>query len=495
MDKVVSSETNGKALFERFRRAAARLHEPLSARSPIELVHTKVNSVELGRSEISDRLFDEEDVQEHARAKSADSKPSKSIKGKATGLTIKPSAIKTLIAPFGDQYFETNAPGANEVDLVIQDLGSNQFQAVSMEQHDSHVFSARVGFLNGRYLIGFRFDGITRPDPVRGQRLIMNHDGIFTPKTLVEPFSMLSLSNETSKQRQLSLESNQQWILPETTTLTLAARESAKIRIHFDVSTLEAGPNEGLLYVNIQDEDKTTVAGVIHVSVQLEVGGAIGEFSFSPRAFGEIRQGLDNLQLEVEVQAHGRGPLNGIISLPQSDELVDFHLNADDDATSRLSHTFHINSANLTLPQPHSTEAALRVRVRTDSFLANHRVCRFEIPYRLIYLKKSLPALSFGTIRPGATKTMRLQIKRSDAREIELAVALPPGANKFLEAYPAHSDVYIFRLDASQLSPGAQVDETIELMDRKSGLRDHIKLLAAITQSVPTDTVDRLATS
>jgi hypothetical protein len=410
------------------------------------------------------------------------------------GLTIKPGVIKTLISHFGDQYFETNAPGTNEVDLVIQDLGSDQFQSVSMEQQDSAVFGARVGFLNGKYLIGFRSKGSTRPDPVRGQRLIMNNQGIFTPMMLVVPCSMLSFINETSKERHLSLESNEQWILLETTTLTLAARESIKIRIHFDSSALKVGPNEGLLYVNVQDGDKRTAAGVIHISVQLEVGGAIGKFSFSPRAFGEIKQGLDNLQLEVEVQVRGRGPLSGIISLPQSDELVDFRLDADDDATSRLSHTFHIDSANLTLPQPHSAEATLRVMVLTDSFLANHRLFRFEIPYRLIYLKKSLPALSFGAVRTGATKTMRLHVKRSDADDIDLAVVLPPAANRFLEAYPAHADVYVFRLDASHLSPGAQVDETIELIDRKSGLRDHIKVLAAITQSVPAYTVDNLVT-
>jgi hypothetical protein len=118
---------------------------------------------------------------------------------------------------------------------------------------------------------------------------------------------------------------------------------------------------------------------------------------------------------------------------------------------------------------------------------------QFDIPYRLIYLRKSLSALSFGTIRVGGTKNLRLEVMRSDGREIELTVELPPGAENYLEAYPTRDGTYVFRFDAGRLSPGSSINETVEFIDRRSGLRSQIKLLGAV--ALPVDEPAEAVTS
>jgi hypothetical protein len=78
---------------------------------------------------------------------------------------------------------------------------------------------------------------------------------------------------------------------------------------------------------------------------------------------------------------------------------------------------------------------------------------------------------------------MRLEVERSDGQEIELSVELPASAASYLEAYAARADAYVFRLDTSALPPGTSISETVELIDRKSGLRDQIKVLATVARN------------
>jgi hypothetical protein len=120
----------------------------------------------------------------------------------------------------------------------------------------------------------------------------------------------------------------------------------------------------------------------------------------------------------------------------------------------------------------------LEILVLTDSFLANYRLNRMHVPYKLNYLKKSVPALTFGTIRTGESKSLRLEVARSDGREVELAVTVPPAIRTFLEAVFLRPDAYVFRLDARQLRAGMQIQEIVHLIDSRSGLRDQIKVLA-----------------
>lgn len=537
--------------FKRFRDEHARLHDPALLRGAVELVPVELSEVASQLAGIrkkrkkrhgmaaawapapavtlpgvepaeSERLLPPAFIQQ-LRAQPPRKTPrsesaAKNSQGKPR-IEIEPQHVRRQLSLFQELAFMVDAPGARQVELVwskplaaseeiipadaarSNTLSDNslpdELQRVVMDHQAGDRFEGQIGLPDDKYLIAFAVDGRMRPPQDLAQRVVVNRKGLFAPLELRRQQQTFVLTNSGATDERVSLQTEAPWLMPERALIDLPAGESAQASVRFDLSRMKPGLNEALLHLQVRREEETIAAGVVQVAVELEVGGAVGDFTFTPRAFGEVRQGLDDLQLEVAVKARGLGPLNGMISLPQSGELVDFRLNADDQAASHFAHTFHINSAHLALPQPHTDAAALKLMILTDSFLANHRLCRFEIPYRLVYLKKSLPALSFGTIRTGGTKTMRLQVERSDAREIELAIALPEATERFLEAYPARADVYVFRFNASHLPPGTKVDETIELIDRKSGLRDHIKILAAIAHPVeePAYTVAKLATS
>jgi hypothetical protein len=529
--------------FKRFREEHARLHDPALVRGAVELVPVELSeviSLAVGERKKKkkrhgpragwapaqletlaapaeppegDRLLPAEFVQQlpsQARGRAARAVPQSGVKAETPQgeprMEIEPQSVRLHRSLFEEQAFTVDAPGAQQVELIWferpQAAGETtspwdtprgnalpadtqpELQRVVMDHQQSDRFAVQIGLADGNYLVAFAVDGRTRPPQHLARRIVLHRKGIFAPLQLTRQQQTFVLTNRGNSDERVLLETEAPWLTLDRSFIDLLSHESGKVSVRFDTSRMKPGPNEGLLHLKVLRGDEAIAAGVVQIAVELEVAGAVGRFSFTPSSFGEVAQGLDEVHLQVEVNACGRGPLNGMISLPQSGELVDFRLAADGEETSRFTHTFSIKSAHLALPQPHTAEASLKVMILTDSFLANHRLCRFEIPYRLIYLKKSLPALSFGTIRTGATKTMRLQVQRSDAGDIELAVALPSGAERFLEAYPARADAYIFRLDASQLPPGAKVEETIELIDRTSGLRDHIKVLAAITQSV-----------
>lgn len=535
---------------KRFRDEHARLHDPALLRGAVELVPVELSEVASQLAGISkkrkkrhgmaaawapapvvtlpgvepaesERLLPPALIQQLRAQPSRKTPRSESAAKNPPGkprIEIEPQHLRRKLSLFQELAFKVDAPGARQVELVwceehaangegtprlaarSNTLPSNslpdELQRVVIDHQTADRFQGQIGLADGKYLVAFAVDGRTKPPHDLAQRVVVNKNGLFAPLDLRRQQQTFVLTNSGSTDERVLLETETPWLMPDRTFIDLLALESGKVSVWLDPSKMKPGLNEGPLHLKVWRGEDAIAAGVVQVAVELEVGGAVGEFSFTPRAFGEVRQGLDNLQLEVAVKARGQGPLNGMISLPQSVELVDFRLNADDEGTSHFAHTFRIDSAYLALPQPHTDEAALKAMILTDSFLANYRLCRLEIPYRLVYLKKSLPALSFGTIRTGGTKTMRLHVERSDAREIELAVALPPAAERFVEAYPARADVYVFRLDAGHLPPGTRVEETIELIDRKSGLRDHIKILAAIAQSVdePAYTVAKLTT-
>jgi hypothetical protein len=425
-------------------------------------------------------------------------------------IEVEPQSVALSLSLFQEQSFALDAPAAQQAELVWcaeQELaerrgtnswettqwnktqaaatGQNELQRVVMDYRGANRFETQIGIADGAYLFAFAVDGHMRPDARFARRVLLNGNGLFTPLKLARHEQTLMLTNKHKFAERVQLESGAPWLIPGETQIDLPARSSVELTVRFHLPTMLAGLNEGLLHLSVEREESTAIAGVVHFAAQVEIGGAVPEISLSPREFGEVRQGLDEPQLRVEITAHGRGPLTGMISLPHSGELADFHLSADEDGgAARFTHMFHVESANLPQPQPHRTEAALKVMLITDSFLANYRLCRAEIPYRLIHLKKSLPALSFGTVKAGGTKAMRLEVERSDKQEIELTVALPAGVESYLEAYPARTDAYVFRFDTNALLPGAIISETVELIDRKSGLRDQIKVLATVAHSV-----------
>lgn len=498
--------------FERFREEHTRLHDPALRQGAVELVPTSWNEVTSEWSKRSKtgkkklwkelvRLAEQSTAEtllpaafiEGLRWQSSDTqanqrtqpKPKAAVRvtdddSDESAITIEPRSVSCDLGLFQERGFALSAPAARDVELVWLAEGGSSLQRAVMDHKHEDRFEGQVGLLDGSYLFAYAVDGYLRPDPRQAHRIIINQLGVFAPLKLARQQQIFVVTNRGAGDESLLLETSAEWLLPETGAIDLEAGESARITARFDMRAMNPGLNETLLRVSVRRGEELVPAGTVHIAVRVEVAGAVPEFVFDPGAFGEVKQGMAQLELRVMLSARGRGPLTGMISLPHSGELADFKLSADDPGSADFEHTFQIDSAKLPQPQPHQSEAALRVMVLSDSFLANYRLSEFDIPYRLVYLRKSLPALSFGTVRVGGTKTMRLDVTRSDGGEIDLAVALPTAVQNYLEAYPAHSGTYVFRFDAGRLPPGASIVETVELIDRNSGLRSQIKVLGAV---------------
>jgi hypothetical protein len=403
-------------------------------------------------------------------------------------ITIEPANLTVSLDLFQEQAFALDAPLAQRVELVWLTEQSPNLHRVVMDHQHHHHFDTRVGFPDGSYLVSFAVDDYMLPDPRLAHSIVLNQQGLFARLRLRREKQTFVLTNRSTGHERLLMEAGAEWLLPQTASVDVVAGESVAISTRFDVAAMKPGSNETLLRFSVERAEGTLPAGVVHIAVQVEAGGAVPDILFEPHEFGDVMQGMDELQLLVEVRALGRGPLTGMISLPHSGELADFELDADSEVAARYDHIFQIDTAQMSLPQPNRVEATLRVRILTDSFLSNHRLREFEIPYRLVYLKKSLPALSFGNLRVDATKTMRLEVTRSDKQDIDLSVQLPPGAERYLEAYLARAGTYVFRFDAGALPPGSSISETIKLTDKRSGLQSQIKVLANVASAAAEQT-------
>ena len=470
--------------FRRFREEHARLHDPKLLRQSVELV--PVDSTGLLARSIKERkkLGTNTELLLSAqsrffRASVLHSSSPTDAGGNPPLLKVEPTRVSRRLHLFEEENFSCLAPGAKNVEVVWVEDGEVNRARLTHDQVD--LFAGQVALPEGNYLVAFDVDGHRRPPLQLAQRVVLNRQGMFGPLEITRPKETLVITNCRRKDERILLETQEPWIKVDRPFIDLLGLETGTVSVDFDTTAMAAGPNEGRLHLKIWREEAAISVGVIHFAVELIVGGAIAEFSVTPSEFGEINQGIDEVQLQFVARARGVGPLNGMVNLPQSGELVDFRLDASQETDSRFTHTFIINSADLVLPQPHTTDVDLEILVLTDSFLANYRLHRIQIPYKLIYLKKSVPALFFGTVRAGETKAMRLEVARSDAREVQLEVTLPSAAGAFVEALPVRSDAYVFRLDAGQLGAGTEIEETVQLIDQKSGLRDQIKVLATIS--------------
>lgn len=472
---------------------ARRVAEPPTGEEllPIEFVWKLVGSDGAGRDDGPNVPARAETLDEHPRGQPE--------------IEIEPPNVARSLKLFQELMFTLDAPAARQVDLVWSERPDNAapnlaipsepktawggngaaagvLQLAVMDHIHGDHFETQIGIGDGVYLFGYLVDGYMQPDVRFSQRLFVNGQGIFTALVLARHTQILRVTNKSKFPERAWLAANVSWLLPDRRNVDIPPLTSVETVVAFHPPSMQPGLNEGLVHVSVEREGHLTGASFVNFSAQTEVGGAVPVISFEPVELGVIRQGLDESSLLVRVTARGRGPLTGMISLPHSDELADFRLNADHSQTASFAHSFRIDSANLSYPRQDRIEAALKVRILTDSFLANYRLYAADIPYRLVHLKKSLPALSFGTLRPGSSKVMRLEVSRSDKQAVELAVALPAGAESYLEAYPARNDAYVFRFDARALPEGTSISETVELIDRKSGLRDHVKVLGTVSR-------------
>lgn len=513
---------DGVKRFERFRQEHARLHDPALVRGAVELVPVEPGGLGVapaaggkgkdGRRGKRDRRKIAPDAAgtssqpEGAELLSAGLLRELRGGGRAAApgepapagtpqerprIEVEPLSVARRLGLFEEEDFALDAPSAQRVELVWREApefagragARGQWQRVVMDHSQAARFETRVGVKDGTYLYAFAVDGHMRPAARSARRVLISADGLFAPLTLARYEQVLTLTNDSEIDEMVTVETDALWLVPERESVHVPARGSTRLRVRFHLPAASAGLNESVLRLGVAREGGAVPAGAVRFAAQVEAGGALPEFSFTPRELGQVMQGIDEPSLRVAVTARGRGTLKGMVSLPHSGELIDFSMNAEE-GVAHFEHTFRVESGGLPKPHLHGDETALKVMLITDSYLANYRLCRAEVPYRLVYLKKSLPALSFGMVRPGGTKVVRLDVTRSDGQELELEVGLPSGAAPYLEAYQARANAYVFRLSADSLAPGASVSELVELIDRRSGLRSQIKVLANIADSV-----------
>lgn len=480
MDNNEADRKRSRDAFTRLRLEFIRLHEPRSLSGETQLI-PGVNV--LSSSLLKDRPRDAA----RPAAKRAGTAKETPENGQRTSpatslIEIEPAKLTGRVSLFNDLDLQIAAPDGERVSFVYLRNDATGADIVPMDRLDAHSFRAAVGLEDGIYLSTFQVDGCTRPEAKQAQQLYVRSDYVFAPMTLARQRQQLTVTNRGEAAEDVYLKPDAPWMVLEPSRFGLVKGESISTAIRFDLTAMKPGLNEGAVELFVLREEPTTPVATVTVAVTLAAGGAVPEVSFEPLDLGQIRQGIDPVELRMRVRARGSGPLTGMISSPESGELVDFRLHADDASLSEFVHTFQIDSSFLPKPQPHQSEAKLNLVVVTDSFLANRRLCRVEVPYRLVYLRKSLPALSFGSVRAGGTKALRLDVTCSDDREIDLAVKLPPQAGNYLEAYQARANAYVFRFSAGGLPMGVTVNETIQLIDQKSGLRDHIKVLATVAR-------------
>lgn len=432
-----------KEEFKRLRQEHARLHDPAGMGSSLELVPEREGASE-------------------SRAPAGGT------------VLLEPAEIARRLDAFYDRGFGLTAPGARKVELVWRSAGGGGGLGRAVLDHvRQDYFAATVGLEDGEYLFAYEVDGRTAPDPRHAQRLLLSHEGAFTPLRLERYAETLSVRNTSAADKNLRVETDTPW-LTTGAELELRPGREERVTLRFLPELMVLGENRGELGVTVSgDEEPDHLA--VPVRAELVAGGAVPDFTYSPADLGALVQGRAQARLEVAVEARGRGALRGMITLAHTSEVADFLLDAEG-GPRRFSYVFDLDSARL----PCRERGFVTVTLVTDCYLADRRLVRAEVPYRLTYLNKSLPVMNFGAVRPGRSKTMRLEVTRSDGEETELEVALPDSARPHLECRLARPGVCIFRFRAPALPPGAPFAGDVSLTDRRSGLRDRIRFEAEV---------------
>lgn len=455
--------------FDRFRREHSRLHDPEVLQSSYELVASAPAARVAGKGNARSRAVGKGKARPGARRVREDGFEV------APKIYVADSRLSCNVPLFGDMLFETRTPESERVELLWAKMpwdGSAPRRA-QMDSRRGGQFVATVGLDDGKYLFAFSADGCVRPDPAYAQRLALTQYGPFAPLRLSRHMLPLELENRGAADELVRIESDAPWLAPpDWFRLEPSAKTGASVRVLPEL--MPEGECSARLTVSTGvDDDRQYEA--VRVDTRAEAGGAVPTLSVTPEGLGWITQGLGRVELGVVVEARGRGPLTGMLMVRHMDEVADFRIDVSEGLAS-FEHVFRVDTARL----PYRAEGKLAVTLLNDSYLANYRQLQVEVPYRLLYLKKSMPALSYGLLRKGATRTLRLEVVRSDEQELDLQVSLPDAAAGYLEAYRVRPNVYSFRFDTRGVAPGRVLNETIELTDRLSGVSDRVKVLAEV---------------
>jgi hypothetical protein len=469
--------------FRRLKREHARLHTPVARKSSVELIPLEGKR----RARVGATLKPEESIKEKkSETASPDLPPvvasasqgtEKGEPDNPTALTADPAVINCSIDLFQDRTFELVAPSAEQVALLWRKPSGSEPSRVVMDAQRENRFDTTITIDDGEYIFGYEIDGRMRPDPCYAQRLLLCGRGIFARLKLERYAYLLTLHSSEESDLVVGLDSDAAWLVPET-NLLIAAGRTMTTKLRLLPTEMVQGMNSATLHVNARKaaDEAAQLAQTIHIEVVAGCMGVLPELIYSPSSFGPIMQGKEDAHLTVEVRARGRGTLHGMIALAHSGEMIDLRLETEPSGPVKFTHHFTIDSLNL----PCRDEGQVKIKLITDSYLSNRRLYQADIPYSLIYLKKSLPVLSFGKLISDSNKTVRLEVNRSDGQEVEIHASIPESIAPHLEFYEARSGVYLFRFSAERLSPGTIVNEEVILQDSRSGLQTRIKLMAEI---------------
>jgi hypothetical protein len=463
---------DGMDKFRRYRREFSRLHDPEALGEVGELTPVNVK------------------IKAHPHLRVVKGGGGAEHDASAPKIRVEPQSLNLCLKLFQEQHFQLSAPESDSAALIWMSRDGAAPQRVAMDRLSDGSFRATADIDDGEYIFGYLIRGVMRPDPGSARSLVLRNDGVFSKLRLARLARTLVLYNDGRKDEIVRIDSDSPWLVAGG-EVKVAPGKSATVRVQLLLAEMSSGLNRSVLHTSAIRGEELIPAALVQVAANVEADGALAELSHSPADFGEVRRGLDHLRLNVDVVAHGRGPLIGMITLSQPHQEVDFQLVAGG-AEGRFSHTFLIDSARL----PRRRHGQVKLTLVTDSHLMNRRVFAVTIPYTLTYLKKNLPALTFGSVPRGLTRNLRLEVSRSDGEETDVEVAIPPGLAPYVECFDVRSGIFAFRFDTQGIAAGTKVTGVIILEDRRSGLRDEIEAWGEVVESdvqawATSDTADR----
>jgi hypothetical protein len=404
-------------------------------------------------------------------------KPSKEPKGEPR-VSVSPSTLSEHIALIPEQTINATIKDATSVELVWQSTDAPVAQRVVMNYQKQQSFRSTIGVEPGNYLFAYVANNGMRPDSRYGQRLLIRPDAVLARVTAPPEVRSLMLRNQRPTDENVRLEVNVPWLVPELSQLRIPGRTTVKVALRLAPEKMAPGLNNGILSVLAQRSGTEIEAATFCASVMAEVKGAIPEIKHQPTKFGWVRQGVDKLNFQILLKAQGSGLLRGTFIVNHVRDAKRFTLEANEPSWKPFN--FEVDSVDL----PYRTDGSIKITLLTDSYLANHRFFEIEIPYRLLYLDKSLPALIFRAVPKGSTRTIRLEVTRKDREEVRLGVEIPTAIRPYLKAYPGfRTNSYSFCFDTRGFPFGEPVEGEVKLVDTRSGLQDRIKVQVSVGPS------------
>lgn len=393
-------------------------------------------------------------------------------------IVVSPLAFNERVAFIPELTINAHVTDARSVELVWQSTNANTAQRVVMNYQKQQRFRSTIGVAPGNYLFRYIVNNRMRPDARYGQRLLLRSDAILAQVTAPHEVRNLMLYNQRPTEEIVRLETNVPWIVPEIPRIRIPGRKTVRVLLRLLTREMEPGLNNGILSVLARRKETYVEAAAVCVSVLAEVKGAIPEIKHEPLEFGSVTQGTGELKFKIFLRAKGCGLLRGTIITHHVRDTKSFTLEANEPSWDACE--FVVNSMDL----PYRTDGSVKVTVLTDSYLANYRFHEIKIPYQLLYLDKSLPALIFRSVPKGSTRTIRLEVTRKDRKEVELHVDIPEGFRSFLIPYPGiRSNSCSFCFDTRRFPFSTPVAGEVKLVDVRSGLQDRIKVQFSVDSS------------